>query len=93
MAMVKVADAAIQGRLPWLASQQRRSLLKRFLPNYRHFAGVVCETSMPALVEELTAAQQAVPDPPYIYNLPLIEGDGVSIIRPTGVRPDGTVRE
>ena len=47
---------------------------------------------MPARVEELTAAQQAVPEPPYIYNGPLIEGDGVSIIRPTGDRPDGAKR-
>ena len=76
----------------WRASHQRRSLLYRYSPNYLHFAGGVYETSLPDWVQKLTPAQQAVREPPYIYHRPLIEGDGVTVIRPTRENPDGTIR-
>ena len=31
---------------------------------------------------ELTEAQRAVLEPPYVYNRPLIEADGVAVVRP-----------
>jgi hypothetical protein len=37
---------------------------------------------MPEWVGELTDAQQAVLEPPYIYHRPLIEDDGVTVVRP-----------
>jgi len=91
--MVIFNEATIHGTLPWRAKQQRRSLLYRFSPNYLHFAGGVYETSLPDWVAELTPAQQAVLEPPYIYDRPIIEDDSVTIIRPKRVRPDGTIRE
>jgi hypothetical protein len=33
-------------------------------------------------VSELTPAQQAVVEPPYIYDRPLVANDGVSVIKP-----------
>ena len=90
--MVIFNEATIHGTLPWKAEHQRRSLLYRYSPNFLHFHGGVYETSLPAWVEELSPAQQAVLEPPYIYNRPLIEEDGATIIRPTRENPDGTIR-
>ena len=39
-------------------------------------------TGMLEWVSELTEAQQAVLEPPYIYNRPLVEADGETVIRP-----------
>lgn len=75
-------EATIHGTLPWTASHQRRSLLYRYSPKYLHFAGGSYETSQPEWVQELTEAQQAVLEPPYIYNRPLIEDDGVTVVQP-----------
>ena len=80
--MVIFNEATIHGTLPWKAKHQRRSLLYRYSPKYLHFAGGVYQTSMPEWVNELTEAQQAVLEPPYIYNRPLIEPDGVTVVRP-----------
>ena len=60
----------------------RRSLLYRYSPKYLHFAGGTYETNQPAWVGELTEAQQAVLEPPYIYDRPLIEEDGETVVRP-----------
>jgi len=80
--MVIFNEATIHGTLPWKAKHQRRSLLYRYSPKYLHFAGGVYQTSQPEWVSELTEAQQAVLEPPYIYNRPLIEPDGVTVVRP-----------
>lgn len=90
--MVIFNEATIHGTLPWRAQHQRRSLLYRYSPKYLHFAGGVYETNMPSWVDELTEAQQAVLEPPYIYDRPLIEADGTSVIRPKRENPDGTLR-
>ena len=90
--MVIFNEATIHGTLPWRARHQRRSLLYRYSPNYLHFAGGVYETSMPAWVSELTPAQQAVLEPPYIYDRPLIVDGGASIIQPRRENPDGSIR-
>lgn len=74
-------EATTHGTLPWTASHERRSLLYRYSPKYLHFAGGYHQTTMPEWVSELTEAQQAVLEPPYIYNRPLIEEDG-SVVRP-----------
>ena len=47
-----------------------------------HYAGGVYETSLPEWTSELTEAQRAVLEPPYIYHRPLIEEDGVSLVHP-----------
>jgi Phytanoyl-CoA dioxygenase (PhyH) len=75
-------EATIHGTLPWVAKHERRALLVRYSPKYLHFAGGIYTTEMPEWVSELTEAQQAVLEPPYIYNRPLIEDDGVTVVRP-----------
>ena len=40
------------------------------------------ETKLPEWASELTEAQQAVLEPPYIYHHPLVEDDGETVIRP-----------
>jgi ectoine hydroxylase-related dioxygenase (phytanoyl-CoA dioxygenase family) len=75
-------EATTHGTLPWRGKGERRSLLYRYSPKYLHFAGGYHQTSFPAWVEELTEAQRAVLEPPYIYNRPLIEEDGVAVVRP-----------
>ena len=74
-------EATLHGTLPWTAEHERRSLLYRYGPKYLHFAGGTYQTSQPDWVSELTDAQQAVLEPPYIYNRPLIEPDG-SVVSP-----------
>ena len=56
-------------------------MLHRYIPKYMHYEGGVYETRMPEWTRELTEAQRAVLEPPYIYNRPLIEDDGESIAR------------
>jgi len=80
--MVIFNEATIHGTLPWTAEHERRSLLYRYSPKYLHFAGGSYTTSQPEWVSELSEAQQAVLEPPYIYNRPLVEDDGVTVVRP-----------
>lgn len=80
--MVIFNEATLHGTLPWTAAHERRSLLYRYSPKYLHFAGGVYQTSQPEWVAELTEAQQAVLEPPYIYDRPLIEDDGVTVVKP-----------
>ena len=75
-------EATTHGTLPWTAEHERRSILIRYSPKYIHFAGGFHETSFPEWVDELTEAQRAVLEPPYIYNRPLIEDDGETLVRP-----------
>jgi len=80
--MVIFNEATLHGTLPWKGENERRSLLYRYSPKYLHFAGGTYETSQPEWVSELTEAQQAVLEPPYIYNRPLVEEDGETVVRP-----------
>ncbi len=75
-------EATLHGTLPWTADHERRSLLYRYSPKYLHYAGGSYETSQPDWVSELTEAQQAVLEPPYIYHRPLVEPDGQSVVKP-----------
>lgn len=75
-------EATLHGTLPWTAEHERRSLLYRYSPKYLHFAGGTYQTSQPEWVSELSAAQQAVLEPPYIYNRPLVEDDGTTVVTP-----------
>jgi ectoine hydroxylase-related dioxygenase (phytanoyl-CoA dioxygenase family) len=75
-------EATTHGTLPWKAPHERRSLLYRYSPKYLHFAGGVYKSAFPEWVEELTEAQRAVLEPPYIYHRPLIEDDGQTVVRP-----------
>ena len=79
-------EATTHGTLPWTAPHERRTLMYRFSPKYLHFAGGYYQAEFPEWVSELSEAQRAVLEPPYIYNRPLIEPDGETITRP---RRDG----
>jgi ectoine hydroxylase-related dioxygenase (phytanoyl-CoA dioxygenase family) len=75
-------EATTHGTLPWKGKQERRSLLYRYSPKYLHFAGGDYRSEFPQWVEELTEAQRAVLEPPYVYHHPLIEDDGQTVVRP-----------
>ena len=75
-------EATTHGTLPWKGAHERRSLLYRYSPKYLHFAGGYYRAEFPDWVGELTEAQRAVLEPPYIYHHPLIEDDGVTVVRP-----------
>ena len=75
-------EATTHGTLPWKGKGERRTALYRYTPKYLHYAGGIYETRLPEWVSELTEAQQAVLEPPYIYNRPLIEADGETIVQP-----------
>jgi ectoine hydroxylase-related dioxygenase (phytanoyl-CoA dioxygenase family) len=75
-------EATTHGTIPWRGKHKRRSLLYRYSPRSLHFAGGYHHTTFPDWVTELTEAQRAVLEPPYIYNRPLIEPDGKTIVRP-----------
>lgn len=85
--MVIFNEATLHGTLPWTAEHDRRSLLYRFSPKYLHFAGGTYATTQPEWVSELTEAQQAVLEPPYIYNRPLVDEDGATVERPRSHMP------
>ena len=81
--MVIFNEATLHGTLPWQRKdRQRRSLLIQYSPKYLHFAGGYYDVTFPEWADELTEAQRSVLEPPYIYNRPLIEDDGESVIRP-----------
>ena len=75
-------EATTHGTLPWRGKGERRTVLYRYTPKYLHYAGGIYQTRLPEWVSELTEAQQAVLEPPYIYNRPLIEADGETLVRP-----------
>ena len=80
--LVIFSENTSHGTLPWTADNERRSLFYRYTPMYLHYTGGVFETDMPDWVSELTEAQQAVLQPAYVYNRPLIEGDGETVATP-----------
>jgi hypothetical protein len=75
-------EATTHGTLPWTAAHERRTLMYRFSPKYLHFAGGEYRCEFPEWVNELTETQRAVLEPPYIYNRPLIEPDGETVVKP-----------
>ena len=75
-------EATTHGTLPWRGTGERRTVLYRYTPKYLHYAGGIYQTQQPEWVSELTEAQQAVLEPPYIYNRPLIEADGETLVQP-----------
>jgi hypothetical protein len=75
-------EVTTHGTLPWRGEQERRTMLYRYTPKYLHYTGGHYQTSMPDWVAELTAAQQAVLEPAYIYNRPLIEDDATTLVHP-----------
>ena len=85
---VKAGDLVIfnevttHGARPWKGKHERRCVLYRYIPKYLNYDGGAHEVSQPEWVSELTEAQQAVLEPPYIYRHPLIEDDGVTVVRP-----------
>lgn len=75
-------EATTHGTLPWKGKGERRLAFYRYTPKYLHYHGGYYETALPEWASELTDAQRGVLDPPYIYHRPLIEDDGVTVIRP-----------
>jgi len=75
-------EATTHGTLPWQGKGERRCVLYRYTPKYIHYHLGYYETSQPEWVSELTEAQQAVMQPPYVYDRPLLEEDGVVLARP-----------
>ena len=61
-----------------------------YVPAYREL-GPRGLSDLPEWTEELTEAQYAVLEPPYTYQHPLIEDDGVSVIRPRREGEETTV--
>ena len=80
--MVIFSENTLHGSLPWQADHERRALLYRYTPKYLHYDGGTYEVTQPEWVAELTEAQQAVLEPPYIYHHRLIEPDGETVVRP-----------
>ncbi len=80
--MVIFSENTLHGTLPWQADHDRRALLYRYTPKYLHYDGGTYEVTQPEWVAELTEAQQAVLESPYIYHHPLIELDGETVVRP-----------
>ena len=75
-------EATTHGALPWKGKNERRCVLHRYIPKYMLYAGGIYETRLPEWTEELTEAQRAVLEPPYIYGRSLIEDDGKTVVRP-----------
>ena len=80
--LVLFFEATIHGSLPWIADYDRRSLLYRYNPNCLQSGGGLGETRLPEWIDELTEAQRAAVEPPYMSNRPLIEDDGFSVVQP-----------
>jgi ectoine hydroxylase-related dioxygenase (phytanoyl-CoA dioxygenase family) len=80
--LVIFSESTTHGTLPWTSDNERRSLFYRYTPMYLHYTGGVYETTMPEWVSELTEVQKAVLQPPYVYNRPLIEEDGETVVTP-----------
>ena len=74
--------ATTHGGLPRKGKTERRCILHRYTPKYLYYDNGYYETSLPEWVSELTEAQQAVLESPYIFNRPLIEEDGITVMRP-----------
>ena len=74
--------ATTHGGLPRKGKTERRCILHRYTPKYLYYDNGYYETSLPEWVSELTEAQQAVLESPYIFNRPLIEEDGITVVRP-----------
>ena len=75
-------EATAHGTLPWRGRNDRRVALYRYTPKYLHYAGGIYEANQPEWTSELTEAQRAVLEPPYIYHHPLVEDDGETVVRP-----------
>ena len=75
-------EATTHGTLPWKGSQERRTVLYRYIPKHLQYVDGYYATEKPGWMSELTEAQQAVLERPYIYHRPLIEDDGETIVKP-----------
>ena len=62
-------------------------LLYRYAPKYLHVDGGTFTTTQPAWVSELTDAQRAVLEPPYVYSRPELDNAGNLKVRPTPETP------
>ena len=75
-------EATIHGALPWTAEHNRRSLFYRYGPKYLNYHQDYIGATQPEWVSELTHVQRAVLEPAYMYNRPLLEDDGATVVSP-----------
>lgn len=75
-------EATTHGTLPWKGKHERRGIYYRYVPKYFNWIPSAYKTHQPEWVSELTEAQQAVLEPPYVYGHPLINDDGETVERP-----------
>lgn len=75
-------EATTHGTIPWKGQGERRVLFFRYVPKYFSWVPSTYQTNQPEWVSEMTEAQQAVLEPPYVYSHPLIEDDGETVVRP-----------
>lgn len=75
-------EATTHGTLPWTADHERRVALYRYTPKYMHYTGGVFEASLPEWTTQLTQAQRAVLELPYVYHRKLIEDDAETLAEP-----------
>lgn len=69
-------EATIHGTIPWSnPNHERRSLLYRYTSKFMHHSGGTWTTVQPEWLRELTRAQRAVLEPPYINNRPTVRSD------------------
>ena len=80
-------EATQHGTLPWFGAGERRSLFYRYSPKYLNYVAPYYKTTQPDWVTELSDAEQAVLEPAYIYNHPLVENDGVAVDRNSRTEP------
>lgn len=65
--MILFTEATLHCTMPWRnPDHATRRLLYRYTPKYLHVDGGTFEITQPPWVKELTPAQQAVMEPPYL---------------------------
>eukprot|EP01049_Picozoa_sp_SAG25_P012160 SAG25_NODE_1597_length_2700_cov_46.128028_3_plen_216_part_01 len=65
------------GTLPWCGAAERRCVLYRYTPKNMTYVPSGYTSSLPSWCSELTEAQRAVLEPPFVYHRPLVR-DGAS---------------
>ena len=75
-------EATTHGTLPWAGTHERRTVLYRYIPIHLQYVDGYYSVEKPNWMSELSDAQQAVLERPFIYHRPLIEDDGETIVHP-----------
>ena len=85
--MILFTEATLHCTMPWAnPAHETRRLLYRYTPKYLHVDGGTFQVTQPPWASELTPAQRAVLEPPYLYERPTLANDG-TLIPSTGKGP------